>query len=157
MESGARDRRRAGRGQGGDRGRDPGGEAGRSASGLTPRRRGPSGCPRSRSGLKRTIMSLSLSLIHASPVRRGRAALIALWSLQVALAGMFLLAGGSKLFGAQAMVALFNAVGIGQWFRYVTGLIEVGSAVALLVPALAVFGASALVPTMVGAVLTELF
>jgi putative oxidoreductase len=102
-------------------------------------------------------MSLSLSLTHTLPVRRGRAAFIALWSLQVALAGMFLLAGGSKLFGAQAMVALFNAVGIGQWFRYVTGLIEVGSAVALLVPALAVFGASALVPTMVGAVLTELF
>jgi len=102
-------------------------------------------------------MSVSLSLTHSSPVRRGRAALIALWSLQVALAGMFLLAGGSKLVGAPAMVALFNAVGIGQWFRYVTGLIEVGSAVALLVPALAMFGALALVPTMVGAVLTELF
>ena len=55
------------------------------------------------------------------------------------------------------MVALFNAVGIGQWFRYVTGLIEVGSAVALLAPATAVFGASALVLTMVGAVLAELF
>ena len=101
-------------------------------------------------------MSLSVSLTHASPVR-GRAALIALWTLQVALAGMFLLAGGSKLFGAPAMVALFNAIGIGQWFRYVTGLIEVGSAVALLVPALAVFGASALVPTMAGAVLAQLF
>src|ERR1700733_11752971 len=101
-------------------------------------------------------MSLSLSLSQSSPVRRGRAALIALWSLQIALAGMFLLAGGSKLFGAPAMVALFDAVGVGQWFRYVTGLIEVGAAVALLVPRFAVFGGLALVPTMAGAVLAQL-
>jgi hypothetical protein len=70
---------------------------------------------------------------------------------------MFLLAGGSKLVGAPAMVALFNTIGLGEWFRYVTGIIEVASAVALLVPAFAVFGALALVPTMVGAVLAELF
>ena len=38
-----------------------------------------------------------------------------------------------------------------------TGLIEVGSAVALLVPAFAVFGALVLVPTMIGAILTQLF
>ena len=55
------------------------------------------------------------------------------------------------------MVALFDAIGIGQWFRYVTGLIEVGSAIALLVPSIAVFGALALVATMVGAIVTHLF
>lgn len=102
-------------------------------------------------------MSASASLTHTSPVRRGRAALIGLWILQVALAGMFLMAGGSKLLGAPAMVALFNGIGIGQWFRYVTGLIEVGSAIALLVPRAAVYGALLLVPTMIGAVLTQLF
>jgi len=99
----------------------------------------------------------SLSLTHSSPVRRARAAVIALWAVQIALAGMFLLAGGSKLLGAAPMVALFSAIGIGQWFRYVTGLIEVASAVALLMPAFAVFGALALVPTMIGAILTQLF
>jgi putative oxidoreductase len=102
-------------------------------------------------------MSVPLSLTHSSPVRLGRAAFIALWAVQVGLAGMFLLAGGSKLLGAAPMVALFNVIGIGQWFRYVTGLIEVGSAVALLVPAVAVFGALALVPTMIGAILAQLF
>ncbi len=70
---------------------------------------------------------------------------------------MFLLAGGSKLASAPAMVGLFDAIGVGQWFRYVTGLIEVGSAVALLVPSLAPFGAIALVATMAGAILTHLF
>ena len=70
---------------------------------------------------------------------------------------MFLLAGGSKLLGAAAMVGLFDAIGIGQWFRYLTGSIEVGSAVALLVPSLAAFGAVALVPTMIGAIAMHLF
>ena len=102
-------------------------------------------------------MSHALSFMQPTSVRRGRSGVIALWVVQIGLAGMFLLAGGSKLLGAPAMVALFNTIGIGQWFRYVTGLIEVGSALALLVPSIAVFGALALVPTMIGAVATELF
>jgi putative oxidoreductase len=102
-------------------------------------------------------MSLAPSLTQTSVVRRGRTGVIALWVVQIALAGMFLLAGGSKLLGAAPMVALFDAIGIGQWFRYVTGLIEVSSAIALLVPSFAVFGAAALVATMIGAVATHLF
>jgi len=102
-------------------------------------------------------MSFAPSLTQTSTVSRGRTGRIALWIVQIALAGMFLLAGGSKLLGAAPMVALFDAIGIGQWFRYVTGLIEVGSAIALLIPSFAVFGASALVATMVGAVATHLF
>ena len=100
--------------------------------------------------------STSVITDHALPVSRGRVGFIALWGVQVALAGMFLLSGGSKLAGAAAMLALFDAIGIGQWFRYVTGAIEVVSAVALLVPSLAPFGAAALVVTMIGAVATHL-
>jgi putative oxidoreductase len=92
-----------------------------------------------------------------SHIGQGRTGVIALWAAQLLLAGMFLLAGGSKLAGVPAMVAMFDAIGVGQWFRYFTGLIEVGSAVALLVPSLAPFGAIALVATMVGAILTHLF
>src|SRR6201988_3336344 len=102
-------------------------------------------------------MSLAPSLTRASSVRSGRAGLISLWVVQIALAGMFLLAGSSKLVGAPAMVGLFDAIGIGQWFRYLTGLIEVGSALALLVPSVAVFGALALAVTIVGAITTHLF
>ena len=101
-------------------------------------------------------MSLAPSLTHTSPVHQGRTGHISLWIVQIALASMFLLAGGSKLFGAAAMVGLFDAIGIGQWFRYVTGLIEVSSAVALLVPSFAVFGALALVATMTGAIAVHL-
>jgi putative oxidoreductase len=87
-------------------------------------------------------------------VRNGR---VVLWVGQFLVAAAFLMAGGSKFAGASAMVALFNAVGIGQWFRYVTATIEVGSAIALLVPSLAPYGALALVATMTGAVFTHLF
>jgi putative oxidoreductase len=59
--------------------------------------------------------------------------------------------------GAPELVALFSAMGIGQWFRYVTATIEVGSAIALLVPSLAPYGAVALIATMTGAVFTHLF
>jgi putative oxidoreductase len=102
-------------------------------------------------------MALAPSLTQGSSLRRARTGRIALWALQIGLAGMFLLAGGSKLLGDPAMVGLFDAIGIGQWFRYLTGLIEVGSALALLVPSFAVFGALALVATMVGAVVVHLF
>ena len=102
-------------------------------------------------------MSHAASLTQALPVQHSRTRLMALWAVQIPLAGMFLLAGGSKLLGDPAMVGLFDAIGIGQWFRYATGVIEVASALALLVPSLAVFGAVALVATMVGAVATHLF
>ena len=87
---------------------------------------------------------------------RGRGARIALWALQIVLAAMFLFAGGSKLIGAPAMVALFNAIGWGQWFRYLTGAIETSAAVALLIPSASVFGAILLIPTMIGAAATNL-
>jgi len=82
---------------------------------------------------------------------------VALWAGQFLLAAAFLMAGGSKFAGAPAMVGLFDAIGIGQWFRYVTATIEVGSAIALLVPSLAPYGALALATTMTGAVFTHLF
>ena len=55
------------------------------------------------------------------------------------------------------MVQLFGVIGLGQWFRYVTGTIEVVSAVLLLIPSVAAYGAAALAVTMVGAIITHLF
>ena len=54
------------------------------------------------------------------------------------------------------MVETFNKIGIGQWFRYVTGGIEVASAILLLIPRLTPVGAALLVCTMTGAVLSHL-
>jgi putative oxidoreductase len=105
-----------------------------------------------------TLFSSSLTTMPVAPAAsRGRVGLVALWLVQVAVAGMFLFVGGLKLAGAPPMVALFDAIGVGQWFRYVTGSIEVISGLALLVPSLAPFGALLLVPTMVCAIATHLF
>ena len=94
---------------------------------------------------------------NGTTLQRGRASLIALWLTQVALAVMFLMAGGSKLAGVPAMVSLFDALGFGQWFRYLTGVIEVASGIALLIPSAALFGAMLLIPTMLGATAANLF
>lgn len=69
----------------------------------------------------------------------------------------FVAAGLAKLAGAEMMVQTFDAVGVGQWFRYVTGLIEVGGAVLLWLPRRQVLAAGLLGATMVGAVLAHLF
>ena len=94
---------------------------------------------------------------NGTELQRGRASLVALWLTQVALALMFLMAGGSKLAGVPAMVSLFDAVGLGQWFRYVTGIIEVTAGIALLVFSAAIFGAMLLIPTMLGAIVINVF
>jgi putative oxidoreductase len=44
-----------------------------------------------------------------------------LWVLQILTALAFLLAGTMKLVSAQEMVKTFDKIGVGQWFRYVTG------------------------------------
>ena len=64
----------------------------------------------------------------------GRVRTITLWILQVIVALAFFAAGGSKLTGAEQMVAVFDKIGWGQWFRYVTGLLEVASAIGLFIP-----------------------
>jgi len=89
-------------------------------------------------------------------MRRGRVTIIVLWVAQVALAVMLLMAGASKLVGAPTTVSLYAAIGLGQWFRYVTGAIEVSTAITLLVPSAALFGAIVLVPMMFGAVTANL-
>jgi putative oxidoreductase len=42
------------------------------------------------------------------------------------------------------MVQTFEAVGVGQWFRYVTGIIEIGGAALLWARGREVFGAGLL-------------
>lgn len=91
-----------------------------------------------------------------APVNRSRTLTVALWVVSVATAGMFLMAGWPKLAGAPEMVQLYDVLGVGQWFRYATGAIEVVSALALLVPAVALYGALALAATMIGATFTHL-
>lgn len=88
----------------------------------------------------------------------GRRALnVALWCVQAYLAFVYLNSGWLKLTGNADMVALFTAVGVGQWFRYVTGILELTGALLILVPRTSRIGAAVLATVMLGAVTAHLF
>lgn len=76
------------------------------------------------------------------------------WVLQISLGLTYLVAGISKLIGNAAMMALFQAVGFGQWFRYAVGATETTAAVLLFTPSWSGIAAVALAPLMVGAIAT---
>jgi putative oxidoreductase len=91
----------------------------------------------------------------AMPAASGKGRFITLWTLSGIVAMAFLAAGGSKLAGATAMVELFDKVGLGQWFRYVTGLLEVVGAIGLLISRYAFYAAALLAMVMVGAIIAH--
>ena len=82
---------------------------------------------------------------------------VTLWVLQIAAAGMFLMVGFLKLSGNAQMVGLFEAIGLGQWFRYLTGALEVAGAFLLIIPRTSALSALMLAGVMVGAIITHLF
>src|SRR5690348_15673119 len=73
------------------------------------------------------------------------------WILAVLLAVVFLLAGGVKVLGSRAMIQEFTQIGAGQWFRYVTGVLEVSGAIGVLVPKYRFWAALQLAAVMAGA------
>ncbi|MDD9923803.1 MAG: DoxX family protein [Boseongicola sp.] len=76
-------------------------------------------------------------------------------AVKVLLTLAFVAAGGAKLIGAEMMVATYEAIGVGQWFRYVTGIIEIGGAILLWIKGREAIGAGLLVCTMIGAVIAH--
>jgi len=91
---------------------------------------------------------ITTSALRTAPVR-GR--LIALWILSGFAALLFIGAGGAKLAGAAVMVDLFAKVGLGQWLRYFTGLLEVAAGIGLLISRYAFYAAVVLAIVMAGA------
>ncbi len=79
------------------------------------------------------------------------------WALRLLLALAMGAGGAFKFVGPPQVVQIFTDIGIGQWFRYFTGLVEVGGAVLLLIPGAAFFGALLLAVTMVCGMATHLF
>jgi uncharacterized membrane protein YphA (DoxX/SURF4 family) len=96
---------------------------------------------------------MSVTSIKSAPASRR----IGSWVLQGIVAAAFFAAGAAKLTGAAYMVQVFDQIGIGQWFRFVTGSVEVAGALALVAPGLASLGGILLGTTMVFATLTHLF
>jgi putative oxidoreductase len=78
------------------------------------------------------------------------------WILAILLAIAFTLAGGIKLIGVPGMVQEFAQIGLGQWFRYFTGALELSGAIGLLIPKVRFWAALQIAVVMVGATFTNL-
>ena len=88
----------------------------------------------------------------------GRGLNITLWILQILLGAFFAFAGINKLFNLQPEIAAnFQKIGLGTWFQYLTGFLELAGGIGLLIPPLTALAALGLAGVMVGAVLTHVF
>src|SRR5436189_607496 len=110
-----------------------------------------------RDALRRSGLGVGRNTPDVPPVGGSRLRFLMLEFIELLLAGIFFIVGGAKLVGRQDMVTLFRDVGIGQWFRYLTGGIEVTGAALLVAPLFAGISAIALGGVMIAATLIELF
>ncbi len=81
------------------------------------------------------------------------------WMFRAAIALVFVLEGTEK-FSADphsSWVRLFQQIGVGQWFRYFTGAVEVLGAALVLIPWTVTAGLALLACTMAAATLIVLF
>ena len=80
---------------------------------------------------------------------------IVIWVLRILVAGLFAFAAFQKLSGQPAMVEEFGVVGLGDWFRIFTGLVEIVGAAAVLYPVTTAWGALLLLCVDVGAFIAQ--
>lgn len=79
----------------------------------------------------------------------------ALWAFKIVVGLVFTAAAAAKITGAAMMLQEFGVIGLGQWFRYFTGAVEIGSVILLLIPATSRFGALGLLGVCVGALVVQ--
>ena len=93
---------------------------------------------------------------YAQQRQRSKALNITFWALQALAAVAFMIAGATKHAGAIDL-ATFEKIGLGQWFRYFVGGLEMIGAILIVVPRVAALGAAVLTITMIAAIGTHLF
>lgn len=81
---------------------------------------------------------------------------VGFWALKILFGLAFLAAGGAKLAGVPMMAHEFDVVGLGQWFRYFTGTVEIAGAILLLAPKTSFYGAILLAMVCIGAFFAQL-
>lgn len=75
------------------------------------------------------------------------------WLPRLAIAVAFVAIGWSK-FRDPMWVRIFDRIGFGQWFRFLTGVLQMAGGALTLVPRLTLVGLTILAATMTGAVIT---
>ena len=90
------------------------------------------------------------------PTPASRSKRILIWVLRILVAGVFLAGAVMKLTGQPMMIAEFQQIGLGEWFRLFTGALELAFGVAVLVPAFSAVGAAVLLAVDVGAFVAQI-
>lgn len=78
------------------------------------------------------------------------------WLLRGGIGMAFLVIGADKFSGAE-WVKLFGEIGLGQWFRYFTGVVEMLGGMLVLIPWTVTAGLALLAGTMLSAALILTF
>jgi uncharacterized membrane protein YphA (DoxX/SURF4 family) len=84
---------------------------------------------------------------------------IADWLPRIAVAVFFIAIVGIDKLSTDPRgpwVGIFARIGAGQWFRYVTGAVQIVGGLLVLIPRTAVYGATVLACTMIGAVVVQI-
>src|SRR5262249_59169357 len=91
---------------------------------------------------QRCRLSTSVTLLERSieplPDRLGA---LRTWLPRIAVALVFVSVGSSK-FSDPTWVRLFGRIGLGQWFRYLTGVMQIAGGLLVLIPRAAVAGSA---------------
>jgi putative oxidoreductase len=82
---------------------------------------------------------------------------VAGWVSRLVLAAYFLYVGSRKFAPTGMWVNIFAQMGAPQWFRYLTGILQIIGAVLLLIPRTVLIGVWLIGCTMVGAMITWIF
>ncbi|MGQ4600013.1 DoxX family protein [Nocardia sp. R6R-6] len=94
----------------------------------------------------------------ADATRPGKVRNRTLWTLQILFGLFFVIVSGlPKVTGQSDAVRIFDEIGFGDWFRYLTGAVEIAGGIGLLVPRLSGLAAAGLSITMVLAAATQAF
>lgn len=100
-------------------------------------------------------MAQTINPALASEKPQSKVVNILLWVAQILLAAMFIFSGFHKVSGDPMMIGAFEKIGLGQWFRYFTGGLELLTGIGLLIPRFAGISAAVLAVVMVGAIITH--
>lgn len=81
------------------------------------------------------------------------------WAIRIGVGIAYILFGLEKFSSdpGSHWVKLFGEIGAGDWFRYLTGVIEIVGGLLVIIPQTAVIGVTILALTMAGAVLILAF
>ncbi|WP_033217405.1 DoxX family protein [Kitasatospora phosalacinea] len=104
-----------------------------------------------------TTTAATTAAATTAAAKPGKAALRTVWALRVLMALFFALASAlPKLLALPDATTVFDAIGAGDWFMYLTGLVELAGAIGLLLPRLAGPAATALIAFLLCAFVVQL-